>query len=392
MARQLTRSRTQPTLLWLALVTVAVASIAAARVEAAELTEDGHESPRPEALPNELRFERVVVEPEPAWTGWAGHCDGWNPGGPRIDVWVDRGDWATYRPGDQLAVYFRVDRPCYVTILEYAPNGRVSLVFPNRWSGSNFVRPGRTYRVPESRRYSLRIAGPGGVETLVACAHEVPWPSGPNGYWIPPYPPRHGRVVPGRPGGQMRPPGRHGRVVVGSNLPNAWPMPGAWPIPVVWADRRSSWGCDSASFNVLTTGFPWIHGGAWEHGPWASPYHLLDETFTMSRCADSYYRSLHHDRGDPLVINVECVESREGDPTEIVGRLVWEDGWGSSTVFRIDVEGKHGERPREGRVFEEPIGDLSIEIEIEDLKLATVKPWQLPRIEWIRFGVRVVAR
>ena len=382
MTELLTLSRTQPKILWLALLTAMVAALSAPYAGAAEVTEDRLESAVPQALTDEPRPERIVVDPGPDWSGRTGPNDGWNPGGPRIDIWVDRGDWATYRPGDRLLVFFRVDRPCYVTILDYAPNGRVEVLFPNRWSGSNFVRPGRNYRVPESRRYSLRIAGPGGVETLFACAHEVPWPSGPDGYWIPPYPPRRGRVVTGRPGGQLRSPGRRGRVVVGPQPPHPWLVPNAW------VGHGTRWGYDSVSLRVVT-GSPWMDGeNRWGEDGHGGRYSLLDDSFTMSRCSDSYYRDVHQQR-DPLIVNIECVESRDGDPTEIVGRLVWGDGWGSETVFRIDVEGKHGERPRDGRLFVENVGDLVVEIRIEDFELGRVKPWQLPRIEWIRFRVRI---
>lgn len=389
MTRELACSRTQPMFLWLALLTIIVSTVPAALTGAAEVTEDRSAPADPQALTDLPGAGRVVVDPVPEWSGWSGPNEGWNPGGPRVDVWVDRGDWGSYRPGDQLYVFFRVDRPCYVTILDYAPDGRVDVLFPNRWSGSNFVRPGRTYRVPESRRYSLRIAGPGGVETLIACAHEVPWPSGPDGYWIPPYLPRQERVIPGRPGGQTRPSGRHGRVVVGPGGPRPWP--GAWPVPGVWVEQSHRWGCDSVSFSVSARQLPWLDTGQGWHGDVRGDhYRLLDDTFTMSRCSDSYYRDVYYGR-DPLVINIACVESRDGGPTEIAGRLIWEDGWGSEAVFRIDVEGQHGERPRDGRIFAERIDGLLVEIEIKDLKLAQVKPWQLPRIEWIQFGVRVSA-
>jgi hypothetical protein len=382
MTELLTPSRTRSKLLLVALLMIAVAALPTRRAVAAEATEDRLDAADPQAVPDASRSERVIVDPEPEWNGWLGPNDGWNPGGPRVDIWVDRGDWATYRPGDRLLAFFRVDRPCYVTILDYAPDGRVDVLFPNRWSGSNFVRPGRTYRMPESRRYSLRIAGPGGVETLVACAHEVPWPSGPDGYWIPPYPPRHGRVVAGRPGGQMRPPGRHGRVIVGPQPPHPW------PVPNTWIGQRNRWGCDSVSLRVVT-GSLWMEADEqWRGDGRGGPYTLLDDSFTMSRCSDSYYRDLYVQK-DPLTVNIECVESRDGDPTEIVGRLVWHDGWGSETVFRVDVEGKNGERPRDDRLFVERVGDLIVEIRIEDFELGKVKPWQLPRIEWIRFSVRI---
>jgi hypothetical protein len=116
---------------------------------------------------------------------------------------------------------------------------------------------------------------------------------------------------------------------------------------------------------------------------------VFRDDFRMGKCSDSYYRSVDP-HGSPLVLNVECVESNRGDPTEIVGRVLWEDGWGSETVFRVDVEGRHGDRPAEGRVYEARTGDLIVEIEIDDFKVDGGKPWQLARIKWIEFEMRIL--
>lgn len=370
---------------------LAVVLVAAPRASAATVQEDRGASRTPEAM-DRGRANRVVVDPEPSWNGWGDWREGWNDGGPRVDVWVDRGDWSVYQPGDLLGVYFRVDRPCYVTIVDYAPDGSVEMLFPNRWSGSNFVRPDRTYRIPESRLYSLRIAGSGGEETLYACAHSAPWPSvSGGGYWLPPYPTHRGRVIVGRPGGNF-PPGRRGRVVVGPN--------DRWPVPPAWGDHRERWGCDTVTFYV-ESGNPWSsHGSGWRDeysrpGNGMQPYSdgqgrlLFEDEFRMDDCSDSYYRNLGGHQ-NPLVINIECIESRKGDPAEIVGRIVWEDGWGDETLFRMDVEGKHGERPMEKRVYTAYTGDVVVEVEIDDFKLNDVKSWQLPSINWIEFDIRVL--
>lgn len=391
--RVLSLSRSHPRPVWLALLSIlVVALLAAPQVRAANVAREKGVSSQPRVVEGEDRSERVVVDAESAWNGWGEWQDGWHERGPRVDVWVDRGDGSIYRPGDQLDVFFRVDRSCYVTVVDHAPDGSVTILFPNRWSGSNFVRPGRTYRIPESRGYSLRIAGPGGEETLFACAHSAPWPSGSGGgYWIPPYSPRRGRAVVGRPGGRF-PPGRRGRVVVGSGH--------RWPVPPAWQEHRDGWGCDSVTFYV-ESGHPWSRrGSGWRDGYedqyYYDPYQYDDrhhtvfrDDFRMGRCSDSYYRNIER-RGGPLVLNIECVESRKGNPTEIVGRIVWEDGWGNETLFRIDVEGAHGDRPTEGRVYKGRTGDLIVEIEVDDLKLEEGKPWQLPRIKWIEFEIRVL--
>ena len=341
--------------------------------------------------------ERVVTVPEPPdWNGWISSHPGQHRSAPRVQVWVDRGDWATYSPGDRLWVYFRVDRPCYVTILDYSPDGRVDMLYPNRWSGSNFVSPGRTYRIPESRRYSLRIAGVGGVETLVACAHEAPWPSGPGGVWIPRHRPTRGRVVVGRPGGSPLP-GWPGRVVV---------SPGRWPVPPAWHDRPDRWTCDSVSFYV-SAGGDWWRGGAWEPGgpvdrwgygePYDSRWHdmwsqggrlLLNERFTLRGCSDGFSRDVRTNRVDARV-TIDCVESSNGDPTEIVGRITFEGGWESDVIFRLDVEGEHGQKPWRGGSFNGYWGGVRVEAQVVDFRLATTRRWQIPRFEWVEFDLKV---
>jgi hypothetical protein len=405
----MTADRWRATLLALFYLTVAVALLVAALpAPAAEVLEEGKPmGEEPKAVDQGGRSEKVVVVPEPPspphWSGWSDWHPGQHRSAPRIKLWVDRGEWSTYYPGDRLWVYFRVDRPCYVTILDYSPDGRVSTIYPSRWSGSAFVHPGRTYRVPESRRYSLRIAGVGGVETLVACAHETPWPSGPCGAWIPRRNPHRGRVVVGRPGGSP-PPGWRGRVVVG---------PRHWPVPPQWHDRPERWSCDSVSFYVANDGWhgdwhgdywrdddhdgwrddDWDHrrdygekegyDWEWEHGGRRTVVH---DRFRMNDCSDDY--ACGFDVGPTEAkIFIKCVESSKGDPTEIVGRFSMDNRWGDDVLFRIDVEGDHGVVPERGRVFVRHWGNTRVEVEVTGYSMATVKRWQVPRIKWIEFRV-----
>jgi hypothetical protein len=399
-------------------LTMAFALLVAAQpAPAAEvLEEDKPMGEEPKAVDQGERSEKVVVVPEPPvpphWSGWSDRHPGQHRSAPRIKVWVDRGEWSTYYPGERLWVYFRVDRPCYVTILDYSPDGRVSTIYPSRWSGSTFVHPGRTYRVPESRRYSLRIAGAGGVETLVACAHETPWPSGPcGGAWIPRRHPHRGRVVVGRPGGSP-PPGWRGRVVIG---------PRHWPVPPQWHDRPELWSCDSVSFYVAGDGWhgEW-HGDYWrdqDHGSWRDDdwdhrygdtywrhydgeedgdwewehgggRTIVHDRFKMKNCKNDYSRGFDVGSTDATLL-ISCVESSKGDPTEIVGRFSMDEYWGDDVLFRIDVEGDHGVRPQRGRVFVRHWGRTRVEVEITDFSMSSVKRWQVPRLKWVEFDVRV---
>jgi len=412
--------------LTIALLAVAISFLLVATVRPADAArvakEDKPVAEEPKPVEGDARTERVVVAPEPPrWSGWDDHYvqRPWqHRSAPRIRMWVDRGEWATYRPGDRLWVYFRVDRPCYVTILDYSPDGRVSTIYPSRWSGSTFVSPGRTYRIPESRRYSLRIAGAGGVETLVACAHESPWPGGPGGVWIPRHHTNGGRVVVGRPGGSP-PPGWRGHVRVGPVSVTVGP--GHWPVPPAWRDYPERWSCDSVSF--------YVDAGRWDDGRYYEDYGyhddryyddydrwddyddrdywdrwsgerrgrddsyrlLVHDRFRMDDCSDDY--SVGFDAGPSgAAVEIDCVASSKGDPTEIVGHIKMEDHWGDDVLFRIDVDGDHGVRPDEGRVFTRHWGGVSVEVEVTGYRMVSTRSWQNARLKWIDFEVRVYGR
>jgi hypothetical protein len=366
--------RTNVEAVWLALLLGLILLVVCSPAKAAtvsEVTPAGPES-QPEPVDQGVRQERVVVDPNEGWGDGDEWRDGWYPGGPRIQVWVDRGEWGTYWEGEPLFVYFRVDRPCYVTIIDYAPNGREEVLFPNRWSGTNSAYPGVTYRIPDGRRYSLRIVGSGGEETLVACAHQAPWPGVPDDTWHPPHRPHRGRVVVGRPGGLPQP-GRHGRVVVGP--------PQAWPVPQEWWQHREQWGCDSVSFYVEGAAEWWGDGREGQ-----AAYGLLHEVFTMTRCSDSFYRDVSYGRAG-LVVAIECTESRGGEPTEIVGRVSWDDGGLGEELLRLDAEGLHGEIPTPGRVFVQEAGPLRFESRIVDVEMGPAERGGPSRIERITFEV-----
>jgi len=357
---------------------------------ASVIEEERPKGEEPARVDGDAAQQKVVVEPQPWWPG-DGQWSEWDqPGAPRIKVWVDRGEGASYEPGDRIAVFFRVDRPCHVTILDYTTTGEVEVLFPTEWSRSSLVQPHEVYRLPDSRRYALRIAGPEGVETIVACAHDAAWPVGFSAAWMlperlarqpqqwqqPRAPRGHGGVAVG-PGAvvidprQPRGP-RHGRVIVD---------PRSWPVPPAWNDAREQWSCDEVSFYV---------GGDWswrEEARHSGP--VLLEQFEMWRCSEEYSRDIRA-RDETAEVAIRCIESEDGRPTEIVGRVKSDDGWESETLFRIDADGKHGDPPREGRTYEERIGSLRIEVEILDVELSD---WaqEHRRIEWIRFEVRAFA-
>jgi hypothetical protein len=381
MVRTLTMRSVWP----VAVVMVALIGLVACRESALGATAIEEERPRsdePARVEGDASQQRVVVEPQPWWPG-DGEWSEWDqPGAPRISVWVDRGEWASYEPGDRIAVFFRVDRPCYVTILDYTTAGEIEVLFPTPYSRSGLVQPHEVYRIPDTGRYSLRIGGPEGIETIVACAHEAAWPAGASASWM--FPERLAR-----PRGQRQQPQArrgHGAVIVdppgsrGSGRGRVVVEPRSWPVPPAWRDAPERWSCDEVSFYVAGG---WSgHDESWRPGP------VLMEQFEMWRCSDEFSREIR--AGDEAAeVAIRCVESEDGRPTEIVGRLVSEDDGESETLFRIDAEGDHGDLPREGRTYERRIGALRVEVEILAVELSG-RGHERPRIEWIRFDVRAL--
>ncbi len=84
----------------------------------------------------------------------------------RIELWTTRAD-ATYNIGEPITFEFRANHDCYVTLVDIGTSGEVTILFPNRWHEENFVRGGRSYRVPPKRAsYKLEAAPPAGTEIV----------------------------------------------------------------------------------------------------------------------------------------------------------------------------------------------------------------------------------
>ncbi len=104
----------------------------------------------------------------PAGAGdyWYRHGDG-----PDIEIWTNKGYDATYYYGEDLAVYFRAERDCYVVVYDIDPSGAVSILFPSNYYNSSFVTGDRVYRIPDYYSdYTLEVSGSSGTEHIFAVA------------------------------------------------------------------------------------------------------------------------------------------------------------------------------------------------------------------------------
>ena len=95
--------------------------------------------------------------------------------GFEVRLTTDRGSAPTYHDGEAMTLRFSSDRDCYVTIYNVDTQGRVTLLFPNRYQMDNRITRGRPYAVPAAQaKWDLRIEGEPGVESLQAIATTEP--------------------------------------------------------------------------------------------------------------------------------------------------------------------------------------------------------------------------
>jgi hypothetical protein len=89
-----------------------------------------------------------------------------------IDIWTDK---KRYRAGEVIRFFFRTDRDCYLTLIDYETSGAIKVLFPNLFHQSNYIKEGRTYSIfdPESE-VKLTVEPPTGIEKVKAIATTEP--------------------------------------------------------------------------------------------------------------------------------------------------------------------------------------------------------------------------
>ncbi len=89
-----------------------------------------------------------------------------------VDIWTNK---ESYRVGEEIRFYFRSDRNCYLTLVDYEPTGKVKILFPNRYYQNNFIKAGKTYTIPGGEYgFKLTIEPPTGTERIKAVATTKP--------------------------------------------------------------------------------------------------------------------------------------------------------------------------------------------------------------------------
>ncbi len=103
-----------------------------------------------------------------------------------VEVWVDKGEGATYSPGEEIKIQFQASRDCYVVVYNIDTRGYVHLLYPVDARDDSYVEGERVYSIPDRfDDYDLTVEGPDGVEyvQIVASLEPLDLPNFPGEYW-----------------------------------------------------------------------------------------------------------------------------------------------------------------------------------------------------------------
>lgn len=100
----------------------------------------------------------------------------------QVWIWPDRGEGATYFPGETIYMNVEASRDCFLILYNIDTRGHLRILFPYDPWDDNFVRAGEVVTFPRSwDPYSWTVDGPEGTEYVQAIASEFPisppeWP------------------------------------------------------------------------------------------------------------------------------------------------------------------------------------------------------------------------
>ncbi len=94
----------------------------------------------------------------------------------KIEVWIDKGCGKSYTVGEDITIYFKSNKDCYLTLFEQRSGGRIRLLLPNRYRKDNFFKANREYAIPSaSDKFRFEVTRPLGRAMIRATATTSPW-------------------------------------------------------------------------------------------------------------------------------------------------------------------------------------------------------------------------
>lgn len=91
-----------------------------------------------------------------------------------VDVRVNGKEADEVAIDDTVTFTARASRDCYLYLVDIDPAGKITVLFPNKFSSSNKLTADKIYNMPLPDVYRLRIEGPAGPEVVKAIATVAP--------------------------------------------------------------------------------------------------------------------------------------------------------------------------------------------------------------------------
>ncbi|RKY62610.1 MAG: hypothetical protein DRP95_01120, partial [Candidatus Latescibacterota bacterium] len=136
------------------------------------------------SLQRAIDKDKVSYALEPTLLGEMESLVGSGGKGIKLALWTDKGRKPAYQEGEQMVVFLKADRDCYVQLIYHDAEGRDFLIFPNKFRRDNFVKAGKVYEIPgPGDRFRFTVSPPFGTEVLKAFASTEPIPT-PQGRFV----------------------------------------------------------------------------------------------------------------------------------------------------------------------------------------------------------------
>ncbi|MEK7812171.1 MAG: DUF4384 domain-containing protein [Candidatus Desantisbacteria bacterium] len=95
----------------------------------------------------------------------------------KVDLWVDKGNGATYQEGEKMQIFAKANKDCYLYLFYKNATGQILQIFPNYCQKDNLVKANQTYVVPDKQTsFEFKITPPFGIEAIKAIASLNPLP------------------------------------------------------------------------------------------------------------------------------------------------------------------------------------------------------------------------
>ncbi|ACR79622.1 MULTISPECIES: PEGA domain-containing protein [Kosmotoga] len=90
-------------------------------------------------------------------------------------LWTNKPTGSMYLSGEEMVIHFKTNKDAYVTILDILPNGKIKVLFPNKFEKDNFIQADVEYTLPgTSSEYRLLTGDITGKEVFILIASTEP--------------------------------------------------------------------------------------------------------------------------------------------------------------------------------------------------------------------------